>query len=547
MPDKAPSTRETNKTTNQFQHRTGPPARQNLVALIEQAAPLALQRAIADPRAASPRDILALQRAAGNRAVARLIQSFGELRMQAKLAVGSRRSAVVQRSTFNPQSGFDAGPDVESRLASSRGSGSPLPDDVRATMEPRFGADFGGVRVHTGGEADQLNRQLSAQAFTHGQDIYMRAGKYAPGTTAGNRLLAHELAHTIQQTGMQSARNITRAAETVQRNGDPPKSLTEHPLLEQARQHGGEEETDEVQLDATVPPVARAILQPVLHGRDRFDIESDPSSIIRPIYASYWAYAQAHWQYNAGASGAIAPVLAGTKTEGMCQTFTYLFVELFRILNRILGVPFFNANVDHSLEGARFYTNPGLTLIGNTGCRGNIYLETQDGGQVVAMGYANINRYFYTYHWRPIINGITFDPLFNNDPATIHITMVTAVPGTRYTYTDGTRLLCGITGVHQPSFGSNYIMINNKPTFEAKRQAVINMYNLIHAGWLTRKRTTGKWFPASEINQRCRALLATLGDLAVFEMAANCYNDGEVAANQRFQPMLDEVRKRAQQ
>ncbi len=89
-------------------------------------------------------------------------------------------------------------------------------------------------------------------------------------------------------------------------------------------------------------------------------------------------------------------------------------------------------------------------------------------------------------------------------------------------------------------------MINNKAAFEAKRQSVIDMYNLISAGWRERKRATGKWFPASEINRRCRALLATLGDLTVFEMASSCYNDGYVAGHQRFRPMLDEVRKRAQ-
>ncbi len=74
-----------------------------------------------------------------------------------------------------------------------------------------------------------------------------------------------------------------------------------------------------------------------------------------------------------------------------------------------------------------------------------------------------------------------------------------------------------------------------------------NLYNLIGAGWRERKRATGKWFPPSEINQRCRALLATLGDLTVVEMVAGCYNDGYVTGRQKFQPMLDEVRKRAQQ
>jgi len=82
-----------------------------------------------------------------------------------------------------------------------KGAGSPLPDETRAYMEPRLGADFSGVRVHTGSEAAQLNRQISAQAFTHGQDIYLNEDKYDPGTDAGKRLLAHELTHVVRQTG----------------------------------------------------------------------------------------------------------------------------------------------------------------------------------------------------------------------------------------------------------------------------------------------------------------------------------------------------------
>jgi len=86
---------------------------------------------------------------------------------------------------------------VENQLAGSKGGGSPLPDDVRSYMEPRFGADFSSVRVHTDSHAVQMNKELGAQAFAHGSDIYYGAGK-SPGK---NELTAHELTHTIQQTG----------------------------------------------------------------------------------------------------------------------------------------------------------------------------------------------------------------------------------------------------------------------------------------------------------------------------------------------------------
>ena len=112
--------------------------------------------------------------------------------------------------------GFEVGSSVESRLTASKGGGAPLPAQTRAFMEPRFGADFSGVRVHTDSGAVQMNHELNAQAFTHGRDIYMGANKYNPGSSAGNRLLAHELTHVVQQGGA-GALQRQGVAGTVQR------------------------------------------------------------------------------------------------------------------------------------------------------------------------------------------------------------------------------------------------------------------------------------------------------------------------------------------
>lgn len=102
--------------------------------------------------------------------------------------------SALQRS---PDGNLQVGSSIESRLTSSKGGGGPLPIEVRAFMEPRFGADFSQVRVHTDSEAVQMNRDLNAQAFTHRQDVYFGAGK-TPGKDA---LTAHELTHVVQQTG----------------------------------------------------------------------------------------------------------------------------------------------------------------------------------------------------------------------------------------------------------------------------------------------------------------------------------------------------------
>jgi hypothetical protein len=77
--------------------------------------------------------------------------------------------------------------------------GSPLPADVRADMEGRFGNDFGDVRVHTDGSASQSAKSVNAQAYTVGSNIVFQRDKYDPGSDAGRHMLAHELTHVVQQ------------------------------------------------------------------------------------------------------------------------------------------------------------------------------------------------------------------------------------------------------------------------------------------------------------------------------------------------------------
>jgi|GEM_PF-1801608 hypothetical protein len=98
--------------------------------------------------------------------------------------------------------------------------GQPLDAATRAYMEPRLGHDFGHVRVHTDEQAAQAASDYQARAYTVGSDVVFGAQEYAPGTSAGQRLLAHELTHVVQQ-GSDST-----AATTVQRE---PEGATKAP------------------------------------------------------------------------------------------------------------------------------------------------------------------------------------------------------------------------------------------------------------------------------------------------------------------------------
>lgn len=91
------------------------------------------------------------------------------------------------------------------------GEGSALDHGTRSFMESGFGYDFGGVRVHADSGAAQASRGLRAQAFTMGRDIYFASGRYQPQTHDGQRLLAHELTHVVQQDSGAASGNMSKS------------------------------------------------------------------------------------------------------------------------------------------------------------------------------------------------------------------------------------------------------------------------------------------------------------------------------------------------
>ena len=81
--------------------------------------------------------------------------------------------------------------------AALRSPGESMDASTRAYFEPRFGHDFSRVRVHVGAAAERSALDVNAQAYTVGDDIVFGAGRFAPGTLEGRRLLAHELTHVV--------------------------------------------------------------------------------------------------------------------------------------------------------------------------------------------------------------------------------------------------------------------------------------------------------------------------------------------------------------
>lgn len=198
-------------------------------------------------RATALHPLLRLQQTAGNQAVGRLIQTklrvgqpgdryeqeadrvadvvmrMPEPRLAARAAVSGRSQGVpIQRVSQEceeemrrqpideeeeeetlqaqaiPGRTPQVTPEVQAHINAVLGGGQPLPASVRAVFGPRFGYNFSHVRIHADARAAESAQAVKARAFTIGQHMVFGKGQYAPGTMTGNKLIAHELAHVIQ-------------------------------------------------------------------------------------------------------------------------------------------------------------------------------------------------------------------------------------------------------------------------------------------------------------------------------------------------------------
>ncbi|MEQ9668819.1 eCIS core domain-containing protein [Coleofasciculus sp. G2-EDA-02] len=115
------------------------------------------------------------------------------------------KTETVQNKVTPPQSSdtseIEAAPNIEQEIEQKRGSGQPISNKIRQPMEQAFGADFSQVQVHTDSKSNKLNESIQAKAFTTGTDIFFKQGEYQPDNQPGQELLAHELAHVVQQNG----------------------------------------------------------------------------------------------------------------------------------------------------------------------------------------------------------------------------------------------------------------------------------------------------------------------------------------------------------
>ncbi|HTJ46335.1 MAG TPA: DUF4157 domain-containing protein [Kofleriaceae bacterium] len=133
-------------------------------------------------------------------------------------------NALADRFGARDGNGVASGADVAVQRAASSSSGAALPGDVKDRFESSLGADLSGVRVHTGSESAEAASAVGAHAYTVGQDIHFGAGKFAPADPFGLHLLAHEVAHTVQQSGgaqrMQAKLEVSTPGDSAEVEAD---------------------------------------------------------------------------------------------------------------------------------------------------------------------------------------------------------------------------------------------------------------------------------------------------------------------------------------
>jgi hypothetical protein len=159
---------------------------------------------------------------------------------------------LAQRSSSEPA---ELDQETADRIDRERGGGQPLDGSVQTRMGEALETDLSQVQVHTSREADSLNQQLGARAFTSGRDVFFREGAYDPHSSAGQELITHELAHVVQQgsgaVGGTGRMTVNAPGDAFEQDADATaKAVTGAQAGSQAQRQAMPEEEEEVQAKA---------------------------------------------------------------------------------------------------------------------------------------------------------------------------------------------------------------------------------------------------------------------------------------------------------
>ncbi|MEL7236600.1 MAG: hypothetical protein AAGK74_19005, partial [Chloroflexota bacterium] len=353
----------------------------------------------------------------------------------------------------------------------------------------------------------------------------------------------------------------------IQRIVNNPSQMSHEDAMQLQRQYGNAfvqrlvqgQGKDAIQRDDT--PVAEAedarpsidhlppMTQILLAGAMEKDTITEA---VRQIYDNM--HNRTGWKYNASTININGEqYITGADDTGMCESYSEAFLVALRKYDELRANHPVDAvkngdleyHKDLSLVGARFATRRGLTLMGNTALRGNVYREVDGSGSVVNDDTDAINRFVFKGHWYAIVNDVAYDPIFYS----IGEENVEHMLDANYKGTDNTAQYLPDTAkpIDSGEFGATFVMINDKDTFNANLDALVNFHGtrsakidaILDGGWGSRIgagvfKGAVKPEKATLIEKLRNELAARHIDLTEFmEVVEIAYLTGKVTRDQR--------------
>jgi hypothetical protein len=214
-----------------------------------------------------------------------------------------------------------APPIVHEVLASP---GQPLDSSTRAFFEPRFGHDFSRVRVHTGENAPASAKAVGALAYTYGSDVIFGAGQFSPHTWEGRRLLAHELAHVVQQQSFSSATAVANNNTAAEVEAGPAAAGAAHGG-DVAAIRGKHSDVIQLQPDSNLKPTKPTLIK-------------ERDAVTKRIDDAYGGGSLSETQWR-NLLGSAEQAMAAGNTEAAKRAYLTLYSDIAKLAQATLVMP----------------------------------------------------------------------------------------------------------------------------------------------------------------------------------------------------------------
>jgi hypothetical protein len=343
---------------------------------------------------------------------------------QLKTSIDQNEGEEKEEKSTTPESSYQLAaegiappPDTPNDEAGdqSKPNNTGLPNQLKSGVENLSGFSLDDVKVHYNSDKPA---QLQAHAYAQGSDIHVASGQ--------EKHLPHEAWHVVQQK--QGRVQPTRQLKAFNINDD--KGLEKEADVMGAKALQLKQEGNAVpevkQIISNDSPIQRFSEKNVLQQKiDELELvpktmlagildTNSPNAAIQKIYRNMFAYGAVHWKYQAGhPSGNAGPLISGAGDVGMCETYRNAFKTILEDYARPIFEDYeplsagFEIQLGQELVNTDFVTNENLSLLGRSDAYNVTHVLDASTGAVTAT-----KRYLFTKHWQLVVNGATYDPLF---------------------------------------------------------------------------------------------------------------------------------------